>query len=139
MLGETAIYRVTKRIDFCYGHRLPDYGGKCRHTHGHNGRVEIVLEAGGLDEQSMVVDFGKVKADIGGWIDENLDHRMILRRDDPLAAFLKEHNEPYFLLDEAPTAENIARCIFDAAIKLGYPVVAVNLWETSSSVATYGR
>ena len=35
------MYSVTKRIDFCYGHRLLDYDGVCKHPHGHNALVEV--------------------------------------------------------------------------------------------------
>ena len=42
------MYRVTREIAFCYGHRLINYDGKCRHLHGHNGRAVISLEAGTL-------------------------------------------------------------------------------------------
>ena len=55
------MFRVSKEIDFCYGHRLLRYEGKCRHLHGHNGRAVIVLEGESLDERGMLVDF----ADIG--------------------------------------------------------------------------
>ena len=52
-----ARYRVAKEIAFCYGHRLLDYAGKCRHLHGHNGRAVITLESDRLDALGMVVDF----------------------------------------------------------------------------------
>ena len=39
------MYRVTREIHFCYGHRLLNYDGKCRHLHGHNGKAVITLEA----------------------------------------------------------------------------------------------
>ena len=32
------MFRATKEIHFCFGHRLMNYVGKCRHLHGHNGR-----------------------------------------------------------------------------------------------------
>ena len=35
------MFSVTKRIEFCYGHRLLNYDGVCRHPHGHNAVVEI--------------------------------------------------------------------------------------------------
>ena len=38
------MFRVTREIFFCYGHRLLNYEGKCRHLHGHNGRAVITLE-----------------------------------------------------------------------------------------------
>ena len=28
------MYKVTREIHFCYGHRLLNYDGKCRHLHG---------------------------------------------------------------------------------------------------------
>ena len=40
-------------------------------------------------------------------------------------------------LDVNPTAENIARLIFDRAAAHGLPVTEVTLWETESSFATY--
>ncbi len=72
------MFHVTKLIDFCYGHRLLKYEGKCRHLHGHNGRVEIRLRGDTLDERGMLMDFGDVKETMKRWIDDNLDHRMIL-------------------------------------------------------------
>ncbi len=44
----SAFERVTREITFCYGHRLLEYNGKCRHLHGHNGRAVITLSAATL-------------------------------------------------------------------------------------------
>ena len=55
------MFQVTREIDFCYGHRLLNYEGKCKHLHGHNGRVVITLEASELDERGMVIDFSEIK------------------------------------------------------------------------------
>ena len=131
------MFKVSRQIEFCYGHRLLDYEGKCRHLHGHNGKVLITIEASGLDERGMVLDFGEIKRVISDWIDEHLDHRMILRRDDPAAAVIEELGEPVFLLDVNPTAENIAKVIADFALEQGVPVAEVRLWETPQCFATY--
>jgi 6-pyruvoyltetrahydropterin/6-carboxytetrahydropterin synthase len=85
----------------------------------------------------MVVDFSLLKRVVGGWIDANLDHRMLLHRDDPVLPFLREQGEPVFVTDVNPTAENIARLIFDYAASQGFPVSEVKLWETENSCATY--
>jgi 6-pyruvoyltetrahydropterin/6-carboxytetrahydropterin synthase len=130
-------WRVTVRIHFCYGHRLLDYEGACAHPHGHNGLAEITLESDQLDHRGMVVDFGDVKREIKAWIDDRMDHRMLVRKDDPLVEWLEEQGEPHWSLDENPTAETIARLIHDHAAGQGYPVVEVRLWETPSSYATY--
>jgi len=36
-----------------------------------------------------------------------------------------------------PTAENIARLIYQAAMRSGLPVVEITFWETENSYATY--
>lgn len=131
------MFRVTRELHFCYGHRLLNYDGKCRHLHGHNGKAVIVLEAPALDPLGMVVDFSELKRQIGGWIDDTLDHKMILHRDDPALPELRRQHEPVFVVDVNPTAENIAHLIFTHARSLGFPVVEVTLWETESSCATY--
>jgi 6-pyruvoyltetrahydropterin/6-carboxytetrahydropterin synthase len=131
------MFQVTREIRFCYGHRLLNYDGKCKHLHGHNGRAVITLEAERLDALGMVVDFSTIKRVVNGWIDANLDHRMILHKDDPVLPVLKEQGEPFFLLDVNPTAENIARVIFDQVAGEGFPVVEVKLWETEDSFAVY--
>jgi len=131
------MFHVSREIDFCYGHRLMDYAGKCRHLHGHNGRVLVTIEASHLDRQGMVVDFAEIKRVLSRWIDDSLDHRMILRRDDPAVPLLEQLGEPLFLMDANPTAENVARLIFDYAASQGFPVVEVRLWETPRCCATY--
>jgi 6-pyruvoyltetrahydropterin/6-carboxytetrahydropterin synthase len=131
------MYLVTKRIDFCYGHRLLDYGGVCKHPHGHNAVVEVDVRTSELDSRNMVVDFSDIKRVVKGWIDRELDHKMILRFDDPLVAPLEALNEPVFKTDSNPTVEHIAKLIFDMSRHLGLDVAAVRVWETPTSFAEY--
>jgi len=131
------MYKVTKELYFCYGHRLMQYQGKCRVPHGHNATVALDLQAEALDPLGMVVDFSDIKRVVQGWIDDSLDHRMLLRHDDPLAKWLLEVGEPCFVMDRNPTAETIAQLIFDYAASQGFPVVEVRLWETPEAYATY--
>jgi 6-pyruvoyltetrahydropterin/6-carboxytetrahydropterin synthase len=131
------MYRVTREVRFCYGHRLLQYDGKCRHLHGHNGRAVISLQADRLDPLGMVMDFSHIKEVVTGWIDKTLDHKMLLHRDDPVLPLLRQLDEPVFVMDVNPTAENIARLIYDFAVARGFPVVEVELWETDHCYATY--
>jgi 6-pyruvoyltetrahydropterin/6-carboxytetrahydropterin synthase len=133
------VYRVTREIHFCYGHRLLDYDGKCRHLHGHNGRAVITLQAEEVDGVGMVVDFARIKEVVSTWIDATLDHKMLLHKDDPVLAYLRQQGEPIFAMDVNPTAENIARLIFDFTAAQGFPVVEVRLWETEHCFASYSR
>ena len=132
------MYKVTRRVEFCYGHRLLDYAGKCRHLHGHNGVAEIEFSAAELDANGMVMDFGTIKRVVSTWIDENLDHKMILNRDDPALPALRELGEPVYVLDVNPTAENVAKLIHDYAASQGLPVTMVRVWESPKCCATYG-
>lgn len=133
------MFRVTRQIDFCYGHRLLNYDGKCRFLHGHNGRAEIVIEAESLDDRGMVLDFSDIKRVVSRWIDDTLDHRMLLHRDDPAVAMLQNMGEPLFLMDANPTAENIVKLIYEFTANHGFPIVEARLWETPNCFATYRR
>lgn len=131
------MYLVTREIHFCYGHRLLNYDGKCRNLHGHNGKAVITLEAPELDSLGMVMDFSKIKRVVSSWIDQQLDHKMLLHRDDPVLPYLKQLGEPVYLLDVNPTAENIAKLIYDFALSEQFPITEVKLWETNDSFATF--
>lgn len=131
------MFRVTKELYFCYGHRLLNYDGKCKYLHGHNGKAVITVEASTLDALGMVIDFSQLKKVVGGWIDETLDHKMLLHKDDPVIPELRRQGEPFVTLDVNPTAENIAKLIYDFVRQAGFTVVEVTLWETENSFATY--
>lgn len=130
-------YRVTRSIDFCYGHRLLQYDGECRHLHGHNGRVEIDIEADKPDARGMVIDFADIRDIAKSWIDANLDHRLILHKDDPMVPVLKDMGESHYTIDTNPTAENIAAHICETLRSDALPIAEIRLWETPNSVATY--
>jgi len=131
------MYQVSKSVSFCYGHRLLNYEGKCRHLHGHNARAVITLESKTLDERGMVKDFSEVKRLVWSWLDEEIDHTLLLHRDDPLLPVLNEAGERVRVTDENPTAEVIARLIFDYVADKGFPVTEVVLWETETCYASY--
>ena len=131
------MYRIVKRLEFCYGHRLMDYEGSCAKAHGHNGVLEVELSSAQLDPTGMVRDFGDVKEVLGRFIEQHLDHRMLLRRDDPLVEALGSVGEEAFVMSENPTAENIARLLFEEGRRLGLPVSAVRFWENARAMAEY--
>jgi 6-pyruvoyltetrahydropterin/6-carboxytetrahydropterin synthase len=55
----------------------------------------------------------------------------------PVVPVFEEMKEPVFLLDDNPTAENIARLIFEFTLQAGFPIIGVDLWETPSCYASY--
>jgi 6-pyruvoyltetrahydropterin/6-carboxytetrahydropterin synthase len=97
----------------------------------------ITFAASALDDRGMVLDFSEIKRVVNRWIDENLDHRMILDQTDPAVPVLQGLGEPLFLMKVNPTAENIAKLIFEVAREQGFPVTDVRLWETPRCCARY--
>ncbi|BBL70447.1 6-pyruvoyl trahydropterin synthase family protein [Methylogaea oryzae] len=133
------MYKVTKEISFCYGHRLMHHAGKCRHLHGHSARAAITIAADELDRQGMVCDFSDIDAAARQLIDEQFDHNMLLHRDDPALPWLRQNNERHLVLDEHPTAEALAKMIYRHMQAQGYRVVQVAIWETATAHASYSE
>ncbi|HOI43489.1 MAG TPA: 6-carboxytetrahydropterin synthase [Elusimicrobiales bacterium] len=133
------MYKIKKTFHLAYGHRLLHYKGKCENLHGHNGLVEITLKSETLDGEKMVMDFTEVGAKMKAWLDENLDHKTILAADDPLAAVLEKEGQRCYLTAENPTAEVLARLVFEAAEKMGLSVAKAAFWETPTSMASYKK
>ena len=76
-------YKVIVEKDylvFAAGHFIT-YTGMCETLHGHNYRARVEVE-GALDENSYVWDFVSLKRLMRRLVDE-LDHRMLLPRDNP--------------------------------------------------------
>jgi 6-pyruvoyltetrahydropterin/6-carboxytetrahydropterin synthase len=133
------MFQLMQELAFCYGHRLLGYPGKCARLHGHNARALVTLRSEKLDQQGMVADFDSVQRRMRSFIDEQLDHQLLLHEDDPLVATLRSAGESFRTLRFSPTAENLARLIFEHAEAAGLPVVEVRLEEQPGSVATFRK
>lgn len=133
---------ITRKLEFDYGHRVLGHEGKCRHLHGHRGVAEITITASELDGIGRVIDFGQIKQLVGGWIDQNWDHQLLLNPTDPQLEHLRqtEPSAPYVMRYGNPTAENMARELADIAKELlpeAMQVTQVRLWETPNSFADF--
>lgn len=133
------MYSVVKEVQFCYGHRLLGHGGRCRHLHGHNARAQIRLESETLDPLGLVVDFTDIGDYVKSWLNAEIDHTMLLFREDPVLPLLRAAGERVYAMDRNPSAENIARLIFEHVERGGFPVVEVTLFETYTGSASYRR
>jgi 6-pyruvoyltetrahydropterin/6-carboxytetrahydropterin synthase len=131
------MYRISKSVQFCYGHRLLNYPGKCRHLHGHNAKAVVTLESESLDKLGMVYDFKDIGDVLKKWIDLEIDHTLLLHKDDPILPALRAADERVLVVDWNPTAENIARMILEFLVHKAYPVTDVSVWETESCCASY--
>jgi len=109
---------ITKRFEFCYGHRLPYYDGKCSNQHGHNAILEIEVDGPVISEGSkigMIVDFGDLKKIVEEGTIKELDHQYL---------------NDFF---DNPTAENIVMWIRDL-LKDSLPgLCRIRFYETPGS------
>lgn len=118
---------ITKRFEFCYGHHLPEYEGKCSSHHGHNSQLEVELISTDTTRklntyEGMILDFGDVKRLVNEAVIDKLDHKYL--------------NE--FI--PIPTAENIMKwVVFELQKVFGHSLVRVRISETPDSWATWRR
>lgn len=137
----------TRILEFDAAHRVLRHESKCRTLHGHRYKVEITCSAPDLDTVGRVVDFGVIKALVGGWIDKYWDHTTLVNDEDMSLIewcgqdALSGHNRHPYIFPGNPTAENIASYLLDVAQDLfrnsGSPLVVsqVRVWETPNCYA----
>jgi 6-pyruvoyltetrahydropterin/6-carboxytetrahydropterin synthase len=121
------MFEVSVEQTFAAGHALRNYKGKCENVHGHNFKVQVVIEGEKLDEAGLLVDFIDVKSAMRTII-ERLDH-----------VFLNDI-EPFTVKN--PSAENIAEYFFTEmtrSLSTSVPIRVreVKIWETDIQSATY--
>lgn len=107
--------RITRRLEFDAGHRIPDHASQCRHLHGHRYAIEVtlsgeIIKADGLPVNGMVMDFADVKRIANDLVVGQWDHAFLVYRGDTLVAdFLTGlPGHKTVMLDVVPTAENLA-------------------------------
>lgn len=111
--------RITRRLEFDAGHRIPNHTSQCRHLHGHRYAIEVTLSgpvvatAGAADE-GMVMDFSAVKAIAQQHVVDPWDHAFLAwRQDTSVVGFLNSiAGHKTVLFDAPPTAEHLAQTAF---------------------------
>ena len=133
------MWRITKEFKRDMAHRLPDYQWKCFNVHWHTYRILIELEWKTVQNWGsndwMLRDFWLLKP-IKEWIDENRDHAYVWHYEDKVALYLKNEWFKVYLMDTAPTAENMAKVIYDKFRK-EFPLKSITIYETPTSFTTY--
>lgn len=121
------MFEVTIEQTFAAGHALRNYRGKCENVHGHNYRCQVTMAGDQLDHVGLLIDFVELKRSVQSVI-ERLDHQ-----------WLNDY-APFDVIN--PSAENMAKYIYDEVLKVlspapGVRLDSVRLWETDTSWATY--
>ncbi len=122
------MYRISKKFKFDAAHQLHGLpvGHKCAALHGHTYTVEVFVESEQLDDRGFVRDYGELR-DLGQFIDSHLDHQN-----------LNEVGDKFGIEELAqPTAENIARYLYEWSVERWPDVAAVRVSETPETSAEY--
>lgn len=144
------MHTITRRFEFDAGHRVYLHESKCSHLHGHRYKVDVEVTSNVLDNIGRIIDFSVVKDICGKWIDENLDHGLILFESDGLLSLLRDYpimplqtlvKQKIYVMNSNPTAENIANHLYHLFNRLleptGVKVVSITLFETPNCKAVY--
>ncbi|MGI6451876.1 MAG: 6-carboxytetrahydropterin synthase QueD [Syntrophomonadaceae bacterium] len=117
-------FGITVQQEFAAAHRLYQYQGNCSNMHGHTWKVELTVTGDKLDQVGMLIDFRDIKLALAQIL-EPFDHCCL----NDIAPFNQIN----------PTAENLAKYIFDQAKKrlAGYRVAVVRVWESGTAFASY--
>jgi len=115
-----------KIIDwFSAGHCLRGYRGECEKIHGHNFKVELVVEGENLNSIGLLIDFKELKQILKNTLSE-LDHSML--------------NEHPFFSKNNPSSENLAKYIFENLknkLPKGLKLAQTWVWESEKAGAGY--
>ena len=119
------MYEIIIKAEFASAHNLRDYDGLCEALHGHNWKVDIVVESETLDKTGLAIDF-KILNAAASEIVNDLDH-----------TYLNDHRE---FKEKNPSSENIAKYMFDE-LKSNLPdnvkMKKITIWETDNAAASY--
>ena len=139
------MYYLKTEAHFDAVHFLKGYDGKCANMHGHRWRIvaeiksETLLE--GSQTKGMVLDFTDLKRDLQEVCDE-FDHIVIYEKGTLMDKTVEALSEEGFTLKEVafrPTAENLARYIFDKINEKGYDIHRIEVYETPDNCAIYSE
>lgn len=132
------MFVIRKKLKFECAHRLVScYSKACSDTiHGHSYVVEVFFKSKELNEDGMVVDFGKIKDKLKDFI-EQWDHALILHIEDPHQIELKKSNKKVICIATNPTAENMAYLFYKKIKDYSLPIWKVRIHETDTGYAEY--
>lgn len=119
------MFRIEKKFRFEAGHQLVHHDGICREPHGHSYEFVVVIQKNDLiqtgPKQQMVVDFLDISSVVKPMVKDFLDHKWL--------------NDS--LQTDSPTAEFIAKWIFNFLAPHLDGLFAITLYETDTSCVTF--
>jgi 6-pyruvoyltetrahydropterin/6-carboxytetrahydropterin synthase len=123
---------IATSVEFEAAHRQYGDVSKCGYLHGHNWKVDFVLQGDKVNSVGYLINFSELKALVAG-----LDHKVILQQDDPLIPILQDAKQNVVAISMNPSCENLARIILESIQrKNDYEFIGITVWENNESRAT---
>ena len=104
-----AKWTIDKQFDACFGHRVYNQSLNveysldsclaCRHFHGHQAKIKLYLTSDNL-VGGMVTDFKHTNI-FKKWVDDVIDHKFLIAKQDPLFSDFLSHYSREGLMDES--------------------------------------
>ena len=138
--------KITRRIEFDAGHRIPDHQHQCRHLHGHRYVLEVgisgaIKNENGAPDNGMVADFSKIKAILETHLIQKWDHAFLVWENDSVVLnFLNSlPNHKTVVFKKVPTVENLVLAAFDILSPVfaeqNLKITSLKLFETPNAWA----
>lgn len=114
------IQYISRKGNFDSGHRVMNEFMKCYNIHGHTYLYELTFSFENMEEIGYAIDFKEIKRVFCQWIDDILDHGMLLNpHDTRLIETTKDYGTKLWLMSLNgegnycnPSVENIAKEVF---------------------------
>jgi 6-pyruvoyltetrahydropterin/6-carboxytetrahydropterin synthase len=114
------IQYISRKGNFDSGHRVMNERMKCFNVHGHTYLYELTFSFENMEEIGYAIDFKEIKRVFCQWIDDILDHGMILNpHDASLIQTTRDLGSKLWLMSLNgsgnycnPSVENIAKEVF---------------------------
>ncbi|MFA6260021.1 MAG: 6-carboxytetrahydropterin synthase [Bacteroidia bacterium] len=95
---------ITRIFRFEAAHSLSDYDGSCRNIHGHSYKLHLTVSGTG-PKKGMLIDFKVLKKLVEDAVVNELDHALMLMKNEQNLAYTKNMITKVVWMDEEPTAE----------------------------------
>lgn len=114
------IQYISRKGNFDSGHRVMNEFMKCFNIHGHTYLYELTFSFENMEEIGYAIDFKEIKRVFCQWIDDIMDHGMILNpHDTKLIETTRDYGTKLWLMSLNgegeycnPSVENIAKEVF---------------------------
>ncbi len=143
------MYRVSIRHNFETAHRLSEKNApeKCLSIHGHSWWATVFIEGKKVNEEGMLIEFGQFKKVWRQFLDDHMDHHLMVVQGDPVVAAIRSVLPESRILELpfSPTTENVARWLCEKSETIlktmegseNLHISKVHIQETSVNSAEY--